>query len=219
MSYNDIKYQCSVKGTQRWSRAFDIDGAMDWVKDRAKVVGKPYRVKQRGDDWGPKKTLPRAISSLKRKTVNGSVGDVFLLSAADGERVFQVKVVEVALKLVDTVGNERIDLIFTAITTRFAGVVSWGICNCRTIAGTSKWSQHAYCNAWDLHASDAVMAQIFDWAIMEAKSGKLPIAHIIYNKKIWTPAEGLHGYGGTNPHTDHIHIDAAPNFTGRPACA
>jgi hypothetical protein len=47
----------------------------------------------------------------------------------------------------------------------------------------------------------------------------LDVAEVIYNRRIWTRSEGWRTYGGSNPHTDHIHVSGFPLATGVPPCA
>lgn len=101
---------------------------------------------------------------------------------------------------------------------------------CRAIAGSSSWSQHAYGNADDLFPTagdtQAKLRRIADAVVYQAKhrtaanlGRKLDVAEVIDHdaRRIWTPSEGWHAYGGTTG--AHIHVSAAPLRTGKPACA
>jgi hypothetical protein len=218
-TYNVVQYQVGVQGLSTWTKPSDLSVAIENITKRASEVGRPYRIAEKGDDFGPKRTIPEVKTVLSKKAEAGEVGDKWLLSAGDAAKTFVLRKVTTKLKLIDTVGTNQVDLIYSAVTAKFQNVISWGICNCRSIAGSSSWSQHAWCHAWDIHATPAVMQAVFDFLVKEAKAKRLPVAHAIYNRKIWTPSEGLHGYGGSNPHTDHVHVDASPNFSGTPPCA
>jgi len=100
------------------------------------------------------------------------------------------------------------------------------IYSCRYIAGTTTYSDHADGRAWDWmvsanDADDLAKANLVtDWLFNADENGKphamarrLGIRYIIWNRRIvefssesanWGP------YGGTNPHTDHVHFSFAP---------
>lgn len=113
-----------------------------------------------------------------------------------------------------------------------------GVYNCRTIAGSSTWSQHAWGNAVDLfpqpkHTSkrgyvDAGEARrIIANAIVRnatkrtrANRGrKLKVAEVIDHdgRRIWTPSRGWYTYTGSRG--NHVHVSGAPKRTGTPPCA
>lgn len=123
----------------------------------------------------------------------------------------------------DTAGTPAIDAVWTAVFknqmwTR-KNVVSWGIVNCRKIAGSTSWSQHAWGNGLDIHASFEVMRDLSEWLADEAKAGKLDIAQILFNSRVWTPSEGWRTANLSTPHTDHIHVSGSPMKEGTPPCA
>lgn len=47
---------------------------------------------------------------------------------------------------------------------------------------------------------------------------KIPLAHVIYKDRIWTPGIGWHDFTGTY-HGNHVHVDFLPYKTGKPPCA
>jgi hypothetical protein len=111
-------------------------------------------------------------------------------------------------------------------------VSSAGVFNCREIAGTSEWSQHAYGNAADLfmrgdvsHHDEArrVVAAAFVYQATHRtlvnRFVKLPIAQVIDHdgRRVWEPATGWRTYFGTTG--DHVHISGYKMQTGTPACA
>ncbi len=107
-----------------------------------------------------------------------------------------------------------------------------GVYNCRKVAGTSVWSQHAWGNAADLFPDPPAMDDEADRrAIAEAvvlqatrrtvanRGRRLAVAEVIDHdaRRIWTPALGWHGYGGSTG--DHVHVSGAPLRSGTPDCA
>lgn len=90
------------------------------------------------------------------------------------------------------------------------GTSNMGIYNCRNVRGGSSKSLHAEGRAFDAGVSagnpesKARGDQLFMWAMVNAAN--LGFQEIIWNRQIWTPSKGLHPYGGSNPHTDHVHL-------------
>lgn len=102
-----------------------------------------------------------------------------------------------------------------------------GCYNCRTISGSTVYSQHAWGNALDLFPENAVHNdEIADAVVYQAKHRtkanrfrRLRVAEVIdhLNRRIWTPAGGWRVYGGTiGP---HVHVTASPKRYGTPDCA
>lgn len=81
-------------------------------------------------------------------------------------------------------------------------LVNWGVFSCRRIKGSATWSQHAYGNAVDFHASGAVMAAIAGYC--RGASMRDVVAQILWQ---------------VPDHYDHVHISGRPMFSGLPACA
>lgn len=186
----------------------DWRGPWEWEKflrvlsRNAHRKGAPYRLKVRGGVWGRDKTWPEVREALERRVKDAPVGEVFYLEC--GKRaIFNLRVVAVEPMVVDTAGTPDIDRIFTEVTTRWRGKVeSWGICNCRRIAGSSVWSYHSWCQAWDIHASTSVMDEIARWLRQNAE--RLNILHVLWR---------------VPDHFDHIHLDVGPARSGTPPCA
>jgi N-acetylmuramoyl-L-alanine amidase len=104
---------------------------------------------------------------------------------------------------------------------RYAGR-SMGIFNCRNVVGGTRLSLHGEGRAldWGLNASDPAECAAADAIVAEllatdaagnthALARRMGIQEIIWNRQIWSAgraAQGLRPYGGTNPHTDHIHV-------------
>lgn len=207
-------------GSDKWTEPDDLRPTARWIRNRAILAGGPYNLKTEGEDhWGPNRKLGSAMDFLRHQTKDLHVGQGEELAANNKAAIFRIRKVQINLTVRKTEGNDKIDLIWSVAVSSFPSIINWGICSCRMIAGTSEWSQHAYCNAIDIHASANVMSELFYAMIREAERGRVPIAHIIHSYKIWEPGVGIHSYSGVNPHTDHVHIDAAPNYSGTPSCA
>ena len=113
-------------------------------------------------------------------------------------------------------------------------ISSAGCYNCRTVAGSSSYSQHAWGNALDLFPKghkDPELVQVDLRAIARAvvahatkvtianRGRKLRVAQVIDHdaRQIWTPSSGWQVYTGTTG--AHIHVSADPMRTGKPSCA
>ncbi len=107
-----------------------------------------------------------------------------------------------------------------------------GVYNCRRIAGSTTWSQHAWGNASDIfpRADGALAAEacerIARTVVRNAtrrtvanRGRRLRVAEVIdhANGRIWTPSRGWHAYGGNRG--PHVHVSGAPLRTGTPPCA
>jgi hypothetical protein len=80
--------------------------------------------------------------------------------------------------------------------------LSFGVTNCRPIAGSTTWSQHAWSNALDIHGATTLLDKVYAWLI--AHRYELQIRVILWRVK---------------DHYDHIHVDPWPKGIGTPPCA
>ena len=94
------------------------------------------------------------------------------------------------------------------------GANNLGIYNCRPIAGSSSLSLHAEGRACDLGVPvGAGWAQTLADALV-ANSRELGVQLVIYRRKAWSgryPHSGWRNYTGSNPHTDHLHVELSWN--------
>lgn len=66
-------------------------------------------------------------------------------------------------------------------------------------------SDHPKGLALDFMTLDPKKAQaLIDYLLTHVDA--LGIKYVIYNRRIWTPAQGWHPYSGPSPHTDHVHV-------------
>ncbi len=89
------------------------------------------------------------------------------------------------------------------------GARNLGIYNCRPIAGTAIPSVHGEGRAGDLGISASATSRGLANALVN-HSGELQIQCVIHDHKIWSGShchEGWLPYRGTNPHTDHLHVE------------
>ena len=114
-----------------------------------------------------------------------------------------------------TAPTREIAAIKSAVEARFPSVVDGGIYNCRRIAGSSTWSQHAHANAWDIFgpgrsdgpADQALLDQVYAYLIRQR--GTLPVGTVCWKH---------HGGCSAAAHQDHIHVEG-PKRRGTPVCA
>jgi len=106
--------------------------------------------------------------------------------------------------------TDGIARIWRAVYRWFPRAVNLGTFNCRKIAGTQVWSQHAWADAWDVASTqsaktlqpDAYLDAIVEY--LQESRGRLGISSIIYRSR---------------GHYSHAHVDVPPVRTGTPPCA
>lgn len=206
---------------QDWTEdaGFVVTAARVW-KASKKLRPGPFSIRRWDDDdsgdWGRDRPRREAVRRFLGFVKNSKEGDYWSLKG-DGDKRLIVRTIETQARVVNTAGNPRIDRIYSEVVAKFDHVGSAGICACRPIAGSSTWSQHAYCNAWDIVASFNEMGKISAWLV--ANHGRLDIHTVIFNHRIWSAASGWHAYTGVDPHTGHVHVDCDPWGNGTPPCA
>lgn len=174
---------------------------------RAKKFGSPLRLRNRGKPWGPWWSRLRWRAALAWRTRKGSVGDVWLFQSRGGP-TFKVRKARQHIRIRDTAGTDKLDVLITWVLFEFPEVVSWGICNTRPVAGTNSWSYHACCQAWDIHASKATLDRVARY--LDEHREDFDIIELLW----WT----------TN-HYDHVHVAVGPKMANRtvtgptPPCA
>lgn len=107
----------------------------------------------------------------------------------------------------------------------FANLQNMGTYNCRRIANSTSYSDHAWGAAIDWGSGNVSpseqqktsMKTLFDYCINSSIA--YHINYVIYNRKIWSRSNStVHNYTGTNPHTNHVHISFTDSGTGTPPC-
>jgi hypothetical protein len=201
-----------------WSDPLGVDAARDAVVRRQKPHHDEGYVMQQLDDnpdeWGPQRTLAEVSDLLPKRYAKLKVGDTWGVKSRKDGFVVLTRKVEIEPPTIHTQGTPAIDKIYTWLHDEFPGQwENWGICVCRRISGSSSWSQHAYCNGLDIHASYSKMDQIAKAAIQATRSHKIPCDQVI-----WKGWEHIHG-GSVYDHYDHVHFTGDPQQSGWPDCA
>lgn len=99
---------------------------------------------------------------------------------------------------------------------RFPRTGSYGIYNCRRVAGTSTRSQHSCGRAGDssIPTSDGRAITSIGYPVVQfltKYSTELGIVEIIYNRVMYDrQSPSGRYYGGVNPHRDHVHWAQTP---------
>lgn len=88
-------------------------------------------------------------------------------------------------------------------------------CGADTLAGEAT-SEHFFCNAKDLSITSKADGDAIAGALVAYARGGGPVNCIIWNRTIWSRSRGFAPapYGGTNPHTDHVHVSGWPSIGG-----
>ncbi|MCX5790011.1 MAG: hypothetical protein NTX64_16135 [Elusimicrobia bacterium] len=229
-------YRVGVEGSGTWSQARPLEPTLADVKARLKSGGS-YRVQiQNETAWGQWQSGAAALDHVDWRLRTRHVGDVLDVDTRDrsgkpGSDIL-VRIVRQdskapkpddvsavtggPVKPAKTPGNDAVDLLHAAAWKAFPDLESWGICNCRHIAGSSSWSQHSWCNAEDLHRDikglgyKRSMDPVAEW--LHANRSRYGIENIVWRRdpKCDEP---------TYDHCDHIHVDMVPNRKGTPPCA
>lgn len=115
--------------------------------------------------------------------------------------------------VVDVSGTAAIKQVVAYVYDKYPRATNLGIYNCKKIQGSDSWSQHSWANALDIGGNEAYLNEIAADLLGQARSKKLPIAQILWQK------ENILTGGSVYDHEDHIHISASPMFTGTPPCS
>lgn len=102
-------------------------------------------------------------------------------------------------------------LALTELRERFPELRA-GVANCRKIAGTSTWSQHAWSAGLDIHHRD------YGYSASPAHQAWLDQVFAFINRYRLTMSIRT-ALWRVNNHYDHIHIDFWPRGYGTPPCA
>lgn len=112
---------------------------------------------------------------------------------------------------------ERMEQLWADVQERFPRARYLGICNRRPIAGTSIWSQHAYCNALDIGIPLVTEGVRYSWSGQFVYFGEGydvgygdEIRAFLRSRRLGTTL------WRTRRHWDHIHVEGPVKRTGTP---
>lgn len=105
------------------------------------------------------------------------------------------------------------------IRLRFPRVVRTGVYNCRRIAGSSSWSQHAWGNAIDVFGPRFTLGRLARWAARRRVARRLGVQTVIWQDRVWSAETRSWSHYSGIPHVTHVHVDFAPRRYGTPPCA
>jgi hypothetical protein len=89
------------------------------------------------------------------------------------------------------------------VFARFPGTTNAGVFNCRKIAGSKTWSQHAWGNALDIKVPNLATGDaVFGW--LQINKSRLGLGRILWRVK---------------DHFDHLHVEGLETGGGEPPCA
>ena len=182
-------------------------GIAETIKDVREPLadGKgPYRIKLRGkhETFSNERGLPDTLDRLEDRLRSSEIGDFFVVEPDKG-RTAWVRAVRKEEPDVDAPGGltPSAAKLYEEIWGKFPnGLTYWGGFNCRSIAGTSSWSQHAWGNALDVHTATMGLG---DDVARFCRTLKLAA------ETLWKVPN----------HFDHVHVTAAPKKAGTPPCA
>lgn len=215
----DVRHVVKRSTAKEWGKPLSTPAALLKIKQNATTLGGPYRIKERDGQFGPARTREEMLERVDKRLRAEDVG-LWLVVDTDSVAHIWVRTVQVRVPVPDSPGNAAIDVMRYHTYKQFPALYSLGICSCRRVAGSKTWSQHSYCNAEDFGGGFAVMAAAADWLVDNSGSRglRLPVAQVIFNRRVWEPSSGWRYYGGSDPHTSHIHVTGAPMRTGVPPC-
>lgn len=217
----DVRYKIGRKSTGEESVSYSAPLKLTEVdadlRPREKSIDPPLQLRRRDTDFGPFRTIPEANKRAIAYLNGADIGDFVIIRGGNKNRLLIVRKVLLKPEIVDTDGTNPIDVMHTEVFKKWPQLVSFGICSCRDVAGSSTPSQHSFCNAEDIHGSPSLMYTLSRYLVKYA--GRLDVAHVIYNRQAYTsPSIGGSGgwsyYSGINPHYDHVHVDMLPQRSG-----
>lgn len=197
----------SDKRLNDWLRAEGLGQTMERVRDRMKKQTGPWRQRDRGEDWGPRRTFQDAADTFKEACSNNKEGDIRLMTPDKPEGALiaarKIQIPDVKYPSISSNATPLAKAIVRPLWDAFPSLDYWGCYNCRRIANSSTWSQHAWADALDVHAPSMTYGdQCYRWLMNNR--GRFQLTRVL-----WRVAG----------HYDHLHIDFDPDRSGTPPCA
>jgi hypothetical protein len=222
---SEVRYRVgTVGGRVAKKRPLEEGTMLDRVREVLSSHSGKWQIRRRGEhDWSGARDREGTSDRLGELIARGDIGEAWQFRPEDTPAaVYVVRRIEVAPPVTaPSVGSSALKDIHIAYFEHFGGHESWGIFNCRPIAGSTSWSQHAWGNAEDFSDAGVAAEEAEGW--FNANRTKLPFAEIIGRGRIWTKARASEGWralsSSANQHQDHWHVSAHPLMSGTPPCA
>lgn len=219
----DINYQVMpTELAPRWGSAHPWPDERAGLRERLREhQGASYVVKPRArPEWSRARNLSNTLAVLSDRVTGAPVGQVWLVRALLDDYTERARKVDLNPAVaMDTEGTVAVDIIAGTTFSRFPELRNSGIYNCRNIAGSGSWSQHAYSgigwrgNAIDFGGETAMLAKAARYQYDLVRKGYLPASQILW----W--GHNLLSGSTVYDHYDHVHTSGLPLFTGTPLCA
>jgi hypothetical protein len=207
-----VLYRVNFKAAQEdkigdWFQAQGLNAAMDRVRNRMKKWDGPYQQRDRGEEWGQERPFEEAADRYRQALINNEVGDIRIIRPQSPEDALiltrKVHIIDVDYPSVSSNATSNVDRFIKPCWDAFPQLEYWGCYNCRRIAGSSSWSEHAWADALDLHPFTMTYGdQVYRWCMNNR--GRFNITRVL-----WRVAN----------HYDHLHVDFDPDHSGYPPCA
>lgn len=193
----------------RFSKPMGLAAAVDSSVGRLREhQGRGFQLREQGGSFGHVRSLDEMKPKMRSRFKGSKVGDATIVRSLKDDYVVGVRAIHVEPPVKQTVGNDHIDQIYTALRRQFGTTwQDWGIMVCRHINWSSSdpWSQHAWANALDVGAQYAsTLDKIENWIQVQKSQGKLPIGNVLWR---------------VTGHYSHIHVEGTHYYTGTPPCA
>lgn len=200
-----------LKHDETSSRLVSLAVAMSVAALRIVAGRGPFRLKQNGVE-GPERTRTEVLRRLRAALRRGEIGDVYQVFDGKHAPVLRIREAKPPLVVIDTNGNAKADLAWSAAKATFAKITFLGSYVCKLIiGGGGSRSQHSYGNALDIGAPTmSDLYRIANWFVDRAN--EYDLEHVIVDDRIWSRGVGWHHYTGERHY--HVHLDFTPNLSG-----
>lgn len=177
--------------------------------------GEDFVIKKWGTNrWSHPRNLDETMRIYRNRLHDSRVGAAWAVRALKDNFIIKTNKLDInPAKIINTQGTNAIDIVVGTVVWKFGNVPEWGICQCRTIQGSSSWSQHAYCNAVDWGGDVSRLNNVANYLLMLQRKHFIPVSQIL-----WRGRDMISGHS-VYDHYNHIHVSGSPLRSGRPACA
>ena len=118
------------------------------------------------------------------------------------------------------------DVMQKSAPARHGKILRAGVFACRTISGSTTFSQHSFGNAVDLFADETDLEAIAKNVVLQATKltranggDPVPVGVVIHHQQAWTTNNPVFHAADVTPHLNHVHVQFLPLKTGTPPCA